>query len=56
MNRISLMKALSMLCIVAGLACKLFIPNTILGATLAIILMATAIVILAIAMQRNKRR
>ena len=54
--RVGLMKGLSLLCIVGGLACKLFIKNNTLGSTLAIVLMVLAVIILAITMRRSRKQ
>ncbi len=56
MKRIGLLKALCFICVVGGLACKLFINNNMLGSILAICLMALAVVILAYAMHRSRQQ
>ena len=55
MKRIGLMKAICYICIAGGLACKLFIKDATLGSTLAIALLALAIVILALVIRQHKR-
>ncbi len=55
MKNTSVIKALCYVCILAGLACKLLIPDPLLSSILGIGLMAIAVVILGIMITKSRR-
>jgi hypothetical protein len=56
MKRIGLLKAICYICIAGGLACRLFIRDNTLGSTLAIVLLALSVILLAFGMHRSRKQ